>query len=274
MTDTIEHICGSVVQHGHHNRRIYVMHLDVQRLGELIPRLDRMALDHGYGKITAKAPATCWKRFRAAGYIREARVPVFFKGRTAGLFVAKFFAAERRRATRANPLAEYSKRLSKDHGSSQPRGRVYACTPADAEQIGHLYRQVFETYPFPIHRPAHLMRMMAAKSIYFGIRVDNRITAVAAAEIDSVNRTCEMTDFATLPTQRGHGFAARLLNQLEKTARTHALRTAYTIARADSLGMNRVFAKTGYGYAGQLVKNSQIGGRIRSMVVWYKHLKH
>jgi putative beta-lysine N-acetyltransferase len=272
MTDTLEHIHGSLVQHGHHNRRMYVMHLDVQRAGELIARLDRMAIDNNYGKIIVKAPATCWKYFRSAGYVREACVPSFFKGRTDGLFVAKFLSAERRRPTRTNPLREPSGRWSTSPGADSPHGRVVACTPTDAPQIGRLYRQVFETYPFPIHRPGYLKGMMANTSIYFGVRVDNRIAAVAAAEIDSVNRTCEMTDFATAPTHRGKGFAAQLLTRLDQTARARDLRTAYTIARADSVGMNRVFTKTGYRYAGRLVKNSQIGGRIRSMVVWYKHL--
>ena len=272
MTDTIEHIHGSLVQHGHHNRRIYVMHLDAQRAGELITRLDRMALDNGYGKITVKAPASLWKCFRSAGYIREARVPHFFKGRTDGLFIAKFFSARRRRSTRATAFKDLTGNFPNRHQSGKPHGRVEACTPADVEQIGRLYRQVFETYPFPIHRPGFLKRMMAADSLYFGIRADNRIAAVAAAEIDSVNRTCEMTDFATLPSQRGKGFAGQLLARLDNAAQARGLRTAYTIARADSVGMNRVFARSGYRYAGRLIKNSQIGGRIRSMSVWYKTL--
>ncbi len=274
MTDKIEHLHGSIVQHGHHNRRIYVMHLDVQAAGELIPRLDHLALEKGYGKIIAKTPATCWKCFRSAGYIREARVPSFFKDRTDGLFVAKFFSAERRWSTGATPSKNHPGRLSRGRGGGRPAGRVFACTPADVEQIGRLYRQVFETYPFPIHRPGHLKRMMTADSLYFGVRVADRIAAAAAAEIDPINRTCEMTDFATLPSQRGKGFAGRLLTRLDKAARARGLRLAYTIARADSPGINRLFAKSGYRYAGRLVKNSQIGGRIRSMAVWYKHLGH
>ena len=51
------------------------------------------------------------------------------------------------------------------------------------------------------------------------------------------------------------------------------MKTAYTIARADSAAMNGVFHKTGYHYAGRLVNNTQIGGRIRNMNVWYKRLK-
>jgi RimJ/RimL family protein N-acetyltransferase len=62
------------------------------------------------------------------------------------------------------------------------------------------------------------------------------------------------------------------LSRLDQKAANHGLKTAYTIARADSIGMNRVFEKCGYAHAGCLVNNTQIGGRIRSMNVWYKHL--
>jgi RimJ/RimL family protein N-acetyltransferase len=64
-----------------------------------------------------------------------------------------------------------------------------------------------------------------------------------------------------------------LLDRLDDEAQNHGVRTAYTISRADSYGMNRVFKKMGYRYAGQLVKNTQIGGRIRSMNVWYKRIQ-
>jgi hypothetical protein len=59
---------------------------------------------------------------------------------------------------------------------------------------------------------------------------------------------------------------------LEGEANKRRVKTAYAIARADSRSMNRAFEKTGYRYAGRLSRNSQIGGRIRSMTVWYKHL--
>lgn len=274
--DRIETIDGSVVQHGHHNDRIYLMHLNSEDVAGLLSKLDRLALEKGYGKIFAKIPTACWNPFRSAGYIREAIVPDFFRGGFDGLFIAKFFSAKRRQASCVEGLGQPARRRSRAFRPPRPRPRrpVEVCTQADAKQVGEVYRRVFETYPFPIHRPAHLKEMMGKNTIYCCIRVDDRIAAVAAAEIDSANRSCEMTDFATLPEHRGNGFAGMLLAQLDQKTRRLGLRTAYTIARADSTGMNRVFQKKGYRFAGRLVKNSQIGGRIRSMMVWYKHLTH
>lgn len=91
MADKIETIDGSVIQHGCHNDRIYLMHLNGKTAGTLIPKLDRMATAHGYGKIFAKIPADHWKAFKFAGYAKEAVIPSFFQGTTDGLFIAKFF---------------------------------------------------------------------------------------------------------------------------------------------------------------------------------------
>lgn len=46
-----------------------------------------------------------------------------------------------------------------------------------------------------------------------------------------------------------------------------------TIARAHATGMNIVFARQGYAFAGTLPNNTQIKGDLESTNVWYKHLK-
>jgi putative beta-lysine N-acetyltransferase len=96
------------------------------------------------------------------------------------------------------------------------------------------------------------------------------IAAVAAVEIDEGANNAEMTEFATLPQWRGMGLAGRLLRHMERKARGRGIKTTYTIARAASPGMNAVCKKNGYHCAGLLKNNTQIGGRIASMTVWYK----
>ena len=114
--------------------------------------------------------------------------------------------------------------------------------------------------------------MMKEGVFYFCIRIEGRIVAIAAAEIDLVNKNAEMTDFATLPKWRGMGFAGMLLGYMDTKARKLGIKTAYTIARAVSHGMNSVFKNRGYNYSGLLENNSQICGSIQSMTVWYNHL--
>ncbi|HSO21232.1 MAG TPA: putative beta-lysine N-acetyltransferase [Desulfosarcina sp.] len=272
MDDQITTIAGSVVQHGRHNRRIYVMHLRPLEIRRLIPLLDRLAVKHGYDKILAKVPETHWRPFRSAGYEKEAVVPGFFQGSIDGLFAAKFFS-ERRQLPDSRTIREYAPSAAPGRPPAvEAAPSASACTPEDAPTLANIYGRVFASYAFPIHRPGYLRRMMLKNAAYFCIRVNRRAAAAAAAEVDADEANCEMTDFATLPEYRGRGLAAKLLRRLDKEARTRGIKTAYTIARADSRAMNRIFAKAGYRPAGRLVNNTQIDGRIRSMNVWYKHL--
>lgn len=273
MADRIETIHGSVVQHGRHNDRIYVMHLHGTGHERLIATLDRMAVENGYGKILAKIPATAWHAFQAAGYIREALVPGFFNGQIDGLFIAKFFSKNRERGARQPNLDLTDCTREKQAPPAVPSVSINACAPADSAAMAAVYRQVFESYAFPIHRSEYIRHMMRKNAVYYCARIKNRMVALAAAEIDNANRCCEMTDFATLPDYRRMGLAAGLLDRLDDDALDRKMKTAYTIARADSFGMNRVFKNQEYRYAGCLTKNTQIGGRIRSMTVWYKQFK-
>ena len=138
--------------------------------------------------------------------------------------------------------------------------------------MSNIYDQVFESYPFPITRPAYLKRIMKEGVRYSCIRVGGKIVAIAAAEVDPAGKNVEMTDFATLPKWRGMGFAGMILNHMDRTARELGIKTAYTIARAASYGINSVFKKNRYTYSGFLKNNTHICGSVQSMTVWYKHL--
>jgi putative beta-lysine N-acetyltransferase len=135
-----------------------------------------------------------------------------------------------------------------------------------------LYGQVFATYPFPIAEPDFLAETMASHVTYFGVWSDGEPVALSSAETDRDARNVEMTDFATLPEQRGNGYARMLLARMQTTMRNEGIRTAYTIARAISPGMNITFARQGYRFGGCLVNNTNICGKIESMNIWYRPL--
>lgn len=60
---------------------------------------------------------------------------------------------------------------------------------------------------------------------------------------------------------------------IQDEAKRRGLLTAYTIARALSVGMNKTFAKCRYAFSGTLVNNTHISGHIQSMNVWWKDLR-
>lgn len=275
MVDQIENIYGSTVQHGPHNDRIYALHFAPDQIGALLPELEKMAKTKKYGKIFAKIPSTCWQQFRAAGYIKEADIPHFYSEKASCCFVAKFFFNRHRTDEDFSNLQRIIKDERTQHiGSvgSSPQFPVELCTTADAEELALFYRKLFVSYPFPIFDATYLNKIMRENVNYYCIREDNKIVATAATESNSQEKYAEMTDFATVPNWRKKGLAACLLRHMDKEAYRSGIAIAFTIARATSYGMNRVFKNSGYNYSGLLINNTQIGGRIQSMAVWYKKL--
>lgn len=276
MVDVLETLYGSKVQHGPHSDRIYVLHLAPGEPNSLISKLDQMAQLHGYGKIFAKIPETCWHDFFSAGFVKEAEIPDFFNGDTACYFVSKFF--ENRQQTNENfselyRLARKDSCRSIDCSSKEKPDNIELCFPADAEELSLVYQRVFPSYPFPIFNPSYVTQIMNEDVTHYCIRMEGDIVATAAIESDSQGQCAEMTDFATLPEWRGNGFAESLLRYMDDMIDgTGDIKTVYTIARATSYGMNSVFRKCGYIYSGLLINNTQISGCIRSMAVWYKHI--
>ena len=235
MPDIIEDIQGSIIQHGLHNDRICLMRLNTDDTHGLITTLNDMALKNGYGKIFGKIPASVWKDFKSADYVKEAVIPGFFSGKTDGFFIAKYFSAKRQRAQGTETLLRLVKNAGKEVANSKTRTNrtirtVVSCKPSDAEEMSAICRQVFSSYPFPIHQPTYLQRMIKEGVLYFCIRVEGRIAAIAAVEIDWANKNAEMTDFATLPKWRSMGFAGTLLRSMDKKVRNLGIITAYTLS--------------------------------------------
>ncbi len=117
---------------------------------------------------------------------------------------------------------------------------------------------------------AGLFETMRSHVCYFVAEKDGKIAAASSGEMDTENRNAEMTDFATRPEHRGTGLGSYLLERMEVEMDAIGMPTLYTIARSLSPGMNIVFSKMGYQYAGTLVNNTNISGQIENMNVWYK----
>ncbi|MCK9278787.1 MAG: putative beta-lysine N-acetyltransferase [Methanoculleus sp.] len=275
-TDTIATIGHTLVQHGQLSDRIYVMHLSPADLPGILDDLDGLAQREDYSKIFAKVPASALSLFIARGYIVEARVPRFFRGREDGCFAAKFFDVERRRekADSAAVLGAVRAKGGERRPVALPPGWTYSmATEDDVDDLAALYREIFATYPFPIGDPGYLRETMAGDYRYFIVRAaDGRIAAASSAEIYRQDENVEMTDFAVHPDFRGRNLSALLLSRMEEEMRAAGMKTAFTIARALSYSINITFARAGYAWAGTLVNNTNICGGFESMNVWYRAL--
>ncbi|NQU41493.1 MAG: putative beta-lysine N-acetyltransferase [Lentisphaerae bacterium] len=274
MSDTLEQIGNSRIQHGPDNDRIYLMKLDPTDLPGVIDFLDNLASEKGYTKIFAKVPEPCASEFVRHGYRREGMIPKFYSGETSATFLGNFIdpaweiTLQRDEIETIIVLAQ-----SKNRTPIKRLPDGYALRPAveaDVEELAKVYRQVFASYPFPIHDPDYLIETMRSHVCYFVAEKDGKIAAASSGEMDKENGNAEMTDFASLPEHLGNGLAVHLLQFMEPEMKKHGMATLYTIARAISPGMNITFAKCGYIFGGTLINNTQISGSIESMNLWYR----
>lgn len=276
MVDVVERFGNSTIQHGKNSDRVYLMSLSPGDLPGVLAQLNALADSRRYSKIFAKIPAAAAPVFIEDGYATEATVPGLINGGK-GLFMGKYLSSERKEEGRPELVRDV---LKTARAKACPRPDVtlpstFTCrrtTPEDAGAMAEVYRQVFATYPFPIHDPAYLVETMGSHVHYYGIWEDGKLIALASAEMDRKGRNAEMTDFATLPESRGKGLANYLLAKMEEDIRELGIKTAYTIARAYSHGMNITFAKNGYTFCGTLTNNTDISGGLESMNVWFKPL--
>lgn len=273
MPDRIETFGDSLIQHGPENNRVYLMKLAPGDLPLILVYLDDLARRHGYGKLFAKVPAAAGPLFTEAGYVVEACVPDFFRGEEDAVFFGKYLEQERAVEERQELVDEVLlTAAAADPVLLAPAAACERLQPEDAGAMAELYREVFASYPFPIYDPDYLEETMRENVAYFGIRGPDGLLAAASAEVDPAGQNAEMTDFATHPEARGAGLATSLLAAMETCMRSEEVRTAYTIARAYSFGMNITFARCNYVYSGTLTNNTQIAGGIESMNVWHKSL--
>jgi putative beta-lysine N-acetyltransferase len=277
MTDTMETLGRSIIQHGKLSDRIYLMKLAREDGPGILEPLNRLARDLGYSKIFAKVPESFLPDFQGNGFEVEARVPGFFGGEEAGCFLGKFLDPRRREnsdsETIENVLAAAREKSGSEKNPKLPEGMGWRlCGPEDAEEMARVYKTVFETYPFPIHRPGYLKETMETHVVYFAVTSGSRIVSLSSSEIAMEDLNVEMTDFATLPRFRRRNLATFLLTVMDEEMGRRGLKVGYTIARALSYGMNITFSKVDYRYGGTLLNNTAIAGHLESMNVWYKPL--
>ena len=277
MTDRLEMLPGgSQIQHGPYNDRIYLMKVGKEAAEDLPETLIGMARERGYSKIFAKVPGAREERFLGAGYLREAVIPLFYNRKDDGVFLGCFLDEHRAKEPERKKLDGIVRLACAEAAVPWKREScgfpLRRCGAADTAEMAELYRKVFPSYPFPIHDPSYLLATMRDNIVYFAAIADGKLVALSSSETDPESSSVEMTDFATLPEWRGNRLGCHLLAAMENAMRERGIRTAYTIARAASPGMNLTFARLGYRFAGRLRNNTNISGGIESMNVWHKPL--
>lgn len=220
MYDVITRIGNSIVQHGSHNDRIYVMKLSTHDIPDIAHRLYDMARKNRYSKVFVKVPAFALDKFTNAGYVIEAYIPGFFNGNEGSYFVANYLDRTREQEKKdnviLNVLSTARSLAGKCKDACLREGfTLHEAVPEDSEEIAGLYGKVFSTYPFPVQDPVYIRKSIKENLKYYCIRSKNKLVAAASSDVDVESNNVELTDFATLPEYRGIGLSTYLLQKME-----------------------------------------------------------
>lgn len=142
----------------------------------------------------------------------------------------------------------------------------------DAIHLSRLYQQVFKIYPTPLNDPEYIKKTMDSGTIYYGFLYHGELVSCAAGEPNFLYYHAELTDCATLPQHRKYGLMKKILQTLEGKCRQQGIYCAFSIARAQSFGMNAVLHQLGYHYRGRLPNNCYIFDTLEDMNMWMKDL--
>ncbi len=255
------------------NERIQVLDYEARDPGAMVEELAAEARRRDHGKLFLKAPDFDREALEDAGMVQEATVNGYFCGQPAevmALYLDEDRLERPHESEQQDILETITDRRPDPSIPELPLGyRMMVAKPEDADELAALYGTVFASYPFPITDPTYLISTMESHVVYRIVRdAEGALVAAASAETCRKYKNAEMTDFATLPSQRGLGLAQHLLAALEDDMVEAAIPNLYTIARARSAGMNRVFYNRGYEMTGTLVNNCHIAGQFEDMHVW------
>lgn len=260
----------------YYNKRLKVQDYECHDYGGMLQRLAWLSEANNFDKIFLKAKMEDFQQFLSHGYMMEGVIKYYFNGKDA--YVLSRFSSESR--LKSKELINESKIIEDIiYNSGEAKQRAIAndieFVHASQEHIPELvliYRQVFETYPSPLTNPDYIESVMN-KDVYFMLAKQNgEPLAAASAEVHTKYSNAEMTDCATVPAAQGKGVMQGILVELEKLVRDKGIQTAYTLARAQSIGMNKSFFRLNYEYCGRLIKNCDIFGQFEDLNIWVKKL--
>jgi putative beta-lysine N-acetyltransferase len=266
----------SVISHDKESDRVYLMNLDPEDFPDIISYMEELANANQYSKLFAKIPAKYGPAFFAAGYVNEATIPGFYDNQEDALFLVKYKYEERSYPEIGALILLQQMLLQPAKDEKHELDECYTLrllTEKDTPTMIPIFKEVFETYPFPIYELSFLIKNIQENGTrYFGAFYNKKLVAISSAECNACKKNAEMTDFAVLRAHRGKRLSNYLLSFMEDTLAKDGFKTLYTIARLYSLPMNKTFYNNGYKYAGTLTRNTQISGKIESMNVWYKKM--
>ena len=257
------------------NRRVRV---DDYRgnIQDLVNKAEELVHQQQVEKLIIKGRSEDAHAFFERGFQPEAIVDRYFHGSDAWFF-SKFYTAERKKndhwvAEDGIIHSVYQLAASGRRALPPKEYELKKAGKSSAEKLAELYQNVFQIYPTPLHDPEYVKKTMAAGTVYYAFFYQGKIVSAASAEINLFYKNAELTDCATLTEHRKYGLMKLLLQELEQELKQRGIFCAYSIARAQSFGMNAVLYQLGFKYRGRLKNNVFIYDKLENMNMWVKNL--
>lgn len=279
MTDKVEKIGDSLVQHGKYNDRVYLMNLSQKDFPEIINNLENLADEKNYRKVIAKVPQWGWDKFQMNGYELEARIPKYFNGRSELRIYSKFFGENivRMSAIEKKVIKE-NIRIVKKHQNkisnnyAIPGIKIRKIRKNEISDVSALYKEFYKTYPFPIYANEYLLDLINDGVLFAGAYKHDQLCAVMGCEVNQTFKNAEIMACAFNKISTGSNVLIGLFNFLSDKLIEKDTKTVYSIVRALDSNLNSSFRKMGLRYFGTLENNTNIHGQVESMNVWSKQL--
>ncbi|MGD6831675.1 putative beta-lysine N-acetyltransferase [Sutcliffiella halmapala] len=244
-------------------------------LEQIFSTMRELQKEKYFHKTIVKCRTESVPSFLGQGYMLEGCIPGYFLGGNA-YFLCKYHDQKRYTSSKwveeDQQLEDIWKKERKIVDKEVFTPSIKKATTLDAKRLATFYKSVFPIYPVPIDDPDYVKEQIEENTIYHVIEMDGQIIAAASADINMGYRNAEITDCATLSTQRKGGYMYDIIQSLENELVSKRIFCSYSIARALSFGMNAVLHKSGYSYQGRLKNNCYIYDKIEDMNVWSKDL--
>lgn len=280
----------------YYNRRIKVMDF-TGSFEEIAGTLKDFAKAEEMGKISVYTPPEKEHEPETCGYAEEGIIRGYYPGKNCHIFSSYpkisrgiSFNKEKEdqvikdclkkgRGTGKIPQEKRGNSLRNGKWKKQ-KGEIrlpeeYTVRPAvhaDVSTMATLYRQEFEFYPTPLHMESYLLKTMNSDVLYYLVEKQGIIVSLASAEMNPDNRSAEITDCLTILSERRKGMIKELITSLGTELSNRGFKSAYTLCRASSFGINTAFASLGYAYTGRLVNNCRIGRGFEDINIWCRIL--
>jgi beta-lysine N6-acetyltransferase len=266
----------------------YIMHVYLDFINErirvddyrgniysIISEIKAIAKEYSFTKVIIKARSEDWRSFLSSGFELEGIIEGYYNGSDA-FFMANYLSDLRRTSPSwkiEDDILEKTSTLPVLLSSELPANySIRTGKNEDSKNLANLYGSVFKTYPTPMNDESYIKKVISEGTIFKIIELNGQIVSAASAEINKNYNNAEMTDCATLPDHRKHGFMQLLISELEQQLLLCNIYCSYSLAIAKSYGMNACLKKLGYKYTGRLTNNCMMNNRYENMNVWVKKL--